>query len=115
MEEDNESTENNAKTARVERLQPFQFRKGQSGNPGGRPAGKSLKMYTREMLAAMTDDERQDFLHGIPKIEIFKMGEGNPDTKTDITTKGEKINITPDVLKVAIEYEKKLNEMEDAK
>ena len=103
--EDEELTDNSEKTAR---LQPYQFRKGQSGNPGGRPPGKSLKMYSREMLAAMTDDERQDFLHGIPKIEIYKMAEGNPDTKTDITTKGEKIEFTPAVAKVVDEFEEKL-------
>ncbi len=76
---------------KADHLAPFQFKKGQSGNPNGRPVGKSLKEYTREMLAAMTDDERQDFLKGIPKIDIWKMTEGNPETKTDLTTKGEKI------------------------
>lgn len=94
----------------VENIQPYQFRKGQSGNPSGRPAGKTLKMYTREMLAAMTDDERQNFLHGIPKIEIFKMAEGNPDTKTDITTKGEKITLTPETQRIADEYESKIKD-----
>ncbi len=78
-----EETENSPKTDR-----PWLFKKGQSGNPGGRPAGKSLKQYTREMLAAMTDEERQEFLHGIPKIELFKMAEGNPPQKNETEHSG---------------------------
>ena len=74
---------------------PWLFKKGQSGNPGGRPPGKTLKQYTREMLAAMTDEERQEFLHGIPKIDIFKMAEGNPkqDVAGDITLTSKIISI----------------------
>ena len=70
MEETQEQT-NNSK--------PWLFKKGQSGNPGGRPKGsKSLKTYAAEMLASMTDEERQDFLDGLPKEVIWKQAEGNP-------------------------------------
>jgi hypothetical protein len=58
----------------------------------------------------MTDDEREEFLYGLNKIEVWKQAEGNPDTKTDITTKGEKIEFTPAVAKVVDEFESKLKE-----
>lgn len=74
MEEETESSINNSK--KTDR--PWLFKKGQSGNPHGRPPGKTLKQYTREMLAAMTNKERQEFLHGLPKEVIWRLAEGNP-------------------------------------
>lgn len=59
-------------------LAPYQFKKGQSGNPGGRKPGKSLKEYAKEMIASMTDEERQEYLHGIDKKTIWEMSEGKP-------------------------------------
>lgn len=75
---------------------PWLFKKGVSGNPGGRPIGsKSLKTYAKEYLASMTDDERQEFMDGLPKDIIWKMAEGNPANATDLTSQGEKIIIMP--------------------
>ena len=58
---------------------PWLFKKGNSGGPG-RPKGKSLKEYSREMLAGMTEEERLEFMEGLPKETIWKMAEGNPPT-----------------------------------
>ena len=69
---------------------PWLFKKGQKPGPG-RPkgSGKSLKEYSREYLASMTDEERLEFMEGLPKIDIWKMAEGNPKADMDITTDGQ--------------------------
>ena len=92
---DNEEQDELDKQARIraksiERIKPYQFKKGQSGNPKGRPPGKTLKEYTRDFLAKMTDDERQNFLNGLPKEVIWKMAEGNPEqeVKGGVTISG---------------------------
>jgi hypothetical protein len=72
-------------------LLPHVFKKGQSGNLAGRPKGTTLKEYAREFLAKMNEDERQEFMEGIPKEIIWKMAEGNPKQDTDITSNGETI------------------------
>lgn len=69
---------------KAEWLQPYAFKKGQSGNPGGRPAGKSLKQYAKDMLAAMSEEERQEYLQGIDKKTIWEMAEGKPKQDTEI-------------------------------
>lgn len=61
----------------AEHLTAYQYKKGQSGNPAGRAKGsKSLKEYAKEMLLGMTDAEREKFLHGINKKDIWEMAEG---------------------------------------
>lgn len=98
MEEETDNQTNN---------KPWLWKKGQSGNLAGRPKGKSMKEYSRDFLASMTDEERQEFLIGIPKVDIWKLAEGNPETKTDITSKGESINV---IIPQAVAETFKINE-----
>lgn len=65
--------------------------KGVSGNVMGRPKGKTMKEWARDYLERLTDEERDEFMEGIPKEIIWKMSEGNPATNTDITSGGKPI------------------------
>jgi len=93
MEEKVKKTKEEVTKDRVERLQPFMWKPGQSGNPAGRPKTKTLKEYMRETLERMTPEERDKFLLGMNKIDIWKMAEGNP--AQDLTSGGEKISVVP--------------------
>ena len=75
------------KYQRGENLKPWQFKPGQSGNPGGKPKGtKSLKTYAIEMLRDMTDEQKLQYLRGLDKDKIWEMGEGKPKQDIDHNT-----------------------------
>lgn len=71
-------------------LKPWLWKKGQSGNIMGRPKGKTMKEYAREYLERMTDEERDEWLEGIPKEKIWEMSEGKAkqDVSADVTLNG---------------------------
>lgn len=65
---------------------PWLYKKGQSGNPGGRPIGsKSLKTYIKEKFLVMTDDEREAFLEGLDKKTVWEMAEDKPKQGTELS------------------------------
>jgi len=82
-EKDNEKNDITANQSenkhKTEHLKPWMWKKGQSGNPKGRTPGLTMKEYSRNYLAKMTEEERQSFLNGLPKDVIWKMAEGNPE------------------------------------
>ena len=70
---------------------PWLWKKGQSGNLAGRPKGKTLKEYAREYLSKMNDEERDEWLDGLPKDVVWRMAEGNPHSTEDLTSGGKPI------------------------
>ena|ERR1039458_1349430 len=72
-------------------LIPYLWKKGVSANPKGRPKGKTLKEFAREYLESLPEDEKVEYLASLPTDIVWKMAEGMPQTNTDLTSKGEKI------------------------
>ena len=81
--EDEEDGGGQPKNKRNEHLRPWMYKKGQSGNPNGRPHGISLKEYARKKFRTMTDEEREEFFNGMDKKTLWEMAEGKPEAKVE--------------------------------
>jgi hypothetical protein len=60
-------------------------------NPHGRPKGKTMKEFARDYYMAKTDEEKRAYIEWLDEKKpgfAWTMGEGNPETKTDITSAG---------------------------
>lgn len=69
-------------------LKKFVFKKGVSGNPGGRPKGAvSMKTYARQYLENMDEDARVEFLNNVDPRIVWEMSEGK--AKQDLDIQGE--------------------------
>ncbi len=74
-----------------QQLLPHVFKKGVSGNPMGRPPGRSLKDRAKAYLSGLSDEEALDFFEGMNKKDVWEMAEGKAEAKTEVNA-GEQLS-----------------------
>jgi len=68
------------------------FKVGEIHNPKGRPKGKTMKEFAREFLMMKSDEAKKKWLKGLDSGLVWRMAEGNPENKTNVTIKGKPIS-----------------------
>lgn len=78
---------------------PWLFKKGDPRiNREGRPKGSiSLKTYAKQYLQGLSDEEKIEFMEGLPKEVIWKMAEGNPTSDDTVTVVTPNIHIAESI------------------
>ena len=66
------------------------------GHPpmGGRPKGKTMKVFAREYYMLKSDEEKRAYIEWLDEKKpgfAWTMGEGNPDTKNEVNNTGNPI------------------------
>jgi len=86
MDEVNEDKSVLSDDKQTKDARPWLYKKGQSGNPKGRPPGSiTMKTYVKNKLAAMTEEEREVYLEGIDKRIVWEMAEGKAKQDVEVT------------------------------
>jgi hypothetical protein len=81
-----EETEIQANYSPADRIKPWQFQPGVSGNPGGKPKGTvSLKTFAKNYIQNLSDEEKLEFMKGIDKKTIWEMAEDKAGQGVNVT------------------------------
>lgn len=92
-DESNQETGLQSKNS-ADRLKPWQFKPGVSGNPSGKAKGTiSLKVFAKHYIQNLDDEEKLEFMKGIDKKTIWEMAEDKA---------GQGVNITGEIVSKVI-------------